>query len=108
MKEIDVLVDGLSQEKVEKLLESEASPIIFVEGESKSWPTGAYETRNYSGKVVCERGPREFTIYDCRNNIVAHLNYDLASLVAGIFDIVSKEPVWSPKRKEMGGTRDNV
>ena len=48
-KEIDNLVYGLNQEKIERLL-SDTSPIIF-------------ESCTYSGKVVHERGPREFTIF---------------------------------------------
>lgn len=89
-QEIDALVDGLSKEKVTSLLNTDA-PIMFVEGPRKPWPTGTYETRNYLGKVVCERGPKVFTIYDSRDNIIAHLDYDLASLVAHIFEVVSEE-----------------
>lgn len=90
--EIDKLVDGLGEKETSLLLQND-SPIIFVQGLDKPWPTGTYETCNYLGKVVYDRSGRIFTIYDCRGNIVAQLDYDLASMVASIFDTVSKEEV---------------
>ena len=83
-------------EEDKKIIASDVGTLIFTPGPDKPWPTGTitYEVCNYMGKAVYDRTAMVFTVYDRRDNIVAHLDYELASMVAGLFDVVvSKEVI---------------
>ena len=86
-KDIDNLVYGLNNEQIADLLETD-SPVVFVHSPNR-W--GSYETCNYLGKVVYSRSTRTFSLFDSRDNVIAHIDYDMASMVVGIFNVVSKE-----------------